>query len=210
MLMSTAAVSSTSLYQELQQYFQTRQSDLQQLGQNLNAGNLSAAQTDFQDITTLGQTGPFANGNPFGAAQREQDFTAIGQALQSGNASAAQQAFANLEATFQKSAVQNPLTTAPTPAQSAPASGGNGSEIVLNLANSGGGSGPITIDITGQSGGGEQVQINYGAQGSGAQPVTLNVASNEELVLNLLGPATTSAGSTSTSAPASGSLNVSA
>ena len=99
--MSTAAVSSGSIYQELQSYFQQRNTDVSQLGQDLTSGNLANAQQDFATLTGLGQGGPFANGDAFGAGSaREQDFTAIGQALQSGNLSAAQQAFADLQSTF--------------------------------------------------------------------------------------------------------------
>ena len=53
--MSTAAVSSSSINQQLQQYFQTRQSDLQQLGQALGSDDLSGAQTEFNSIVSLGQ-----------------------------------------------------------------------------------------------------------------------------------------------------------
>ena len=99
--MSTAAVSSGSIYQELQSYFQQRNTDVSQLGQDLTSGNLANAQQDFATLTGLGQGGPFANGDAFGAGSaREQDFTAIGQALQSGNLSAAQQAFAELQSSF--------------------------------------------------------------------------------------------------------------
>jgi hypothetical protein len=99
--MSTAAVSSGSIYQELQSYFQQRNTDVSQLGQDLTSGNLANAQQDFATLTGLGQGGPFANGDAFGAGRaREQDFTAIGQALQSGNLSAAQQAFAELQSSF--------------------------------------------------------------------------------------------------------------
>src|SRR5271163_613446 len=99
--MSTTAVSSGSIYQELQSYFQQRSSDVSQLGQDLSSGNLANAQQDFATLQSLGQGGPNANGDVFASKdQREQDFNAIGQALQSGNLSAAQQAFAQLESTF--------------------------------------------------------------------------------------------------------------
>jgi hypothetical protein len=68
--MSTSAVSGSSINQQLQQYFQTRQSDLQQLGQALQSGDLAAAQTAYNSITSLGQTGPFAEGNPFWKTNR--------------------------------------------------------------------------------------------------------------------------------------------
>lgn len=99
--MSTAAVSGSSIYQELQAYFQQRGSEVSQLGQDLTSGNLADAQQDYATLQSLGQGGPFANGDVFAPnKQREQDFTAIGQALQNGNLSAAQQAFAQLESTF--------------------------------------------------------------------------------------------------------------
>src|SRR5580704_802620 len=90
-IMSTAAVSSSSLYQELQTFYQDRKTDLTQLGQALQAGDLTDAQTAYNALTTLGQSGPFANSEPFHNTQREQDFTAIGQALQSGDLAGAQQ-----------------------------------------------------------------------------------------------------------------------
>ncbi len=84
--MSTTAVSSSSIYQELQAYFQQRSGEVAQLGQDLTSGNLTNAQQDFATLQSLGQGGPFANGDVFSPSnQREQDFTAIGQALQSGN-----------------------------------------------------------------------------------------------------------------------------
>ena len=99
--MSTAPVSSGSIYQELQTYFQQRTSEVAQLGQDLTAGNVANSQQDFATLQSLGQGGPFASGDPFAPGNvREQDFAAIGQALQSGNLSAAQQAFAQLESTF--------------------------------------------------------------------------------------------------------------
>src|ERR1700723_3520856 len=103
-LMSTAAISSSSIYQQTEPYFQTRQSDLQQLGQALQSGDLAGAQTAYNNIVQLGQSGPFASGDPFSRPQREQDLTAIGQALQSGDLAGAQAAFSTLQSTFQKGA----------------------------------------------------------------------------------------------------------
>jgi hypothetical protein len=97
--MSTAAISSHPLSQQLQQYFETRQSDLQKLGQALKSGDLAGAQAAYNKIETLGQHGPFG-GNPFKIARREQDFNAIGQALQSGDVAGAKQAFDALKDTF--------------------------------------------------------------------------------------------------------------
>ncbi len=219
--MSTAAVSSSSLNQQIQQYFHTRQSDLQELGTALGTGDLSGAQSAFQAITNLGQSGPFAGGNPFAITQREQDFTAIGTALQSGDLSGAQQAFSALNATFEKAhtglvPIANPL---PSPGAPVPV----GPEIILNLSNSGGSANPeqITININPTSGGGEQVSLSVGQPGSTSPQVTLNLPadSNEEIVLNLLGASssssgtstgTTSSSSSTGSSSASGGLSVSA
>src|SRR5579863_3512000 len=109
--MSTSAVSGASLNQELQSYFQTRNSDVQQLGKALSSGNLEQAQVAYNNITAVGQGGPFASGNSFRVPQREQDFQAIGQALQSGDLAGAQSAFAALKATA-NSAGETPPSTA--------------------------------------------------------------------------------------------------
>jgi outer membrane protein assembly factor BamD (BamD/ComL family) len=98
--MSTSALTCASLHQQMETYFHTRQKDLAQLGKDLQSGNMSAAQQDYNSIVSLGQSGPFQNGDPFYVAQRETDFNNIGQALQSGNLSAAQQAFSALRETF--------------------------------------------------------------------------------------------------------------
>jgi hypothetical protein len=196
--MSTSAVSSSSLYQQLQSYFQARNNDVQQLGQALQSGNLSSAQTAFNNITALGQSGPFANGDAFRVQQREQDFNAIGQALQNGDLAGAQSAFASLQATFQH------VTTANSggPDQGA---GGSGPEIVVNLstaASSGASAGsaegvgagilvnaaPVTATSTGSgstgsagssgASGGPEIVLNLNnASGSGATPeqITINV-----------------------------------
>lgn len=195
--MSTSAVSSTSINQQLQQYFQTRQSDLRQLGNALSSGNLSAAQTQFNNITALGESGPFANGNAFKITGRQQDFTALGQALQSGNLAGAQEAFGALASTF-KSGGQQTDPPSTTPASST----GAGPEIVVNLSNTGTSSNPeqVTINIANAAnGGGEQVSLSVGNQGSNPEQVTFNLAanSNEQIVLNLLNaaPSTSTAGS---------------
>ncbi len=230
--MSTSAVSSISLNQQLQQYFQTRQSDLQQLGQALGSGDLAGAQTIYNNIVALGQSGPFAGGNPFLKNQREQDFTTLGQALQSGDLAGAQQAFSTLERTFQRGAgAQDPPSTSPasssgpeiivnlsnnsngtSPASSSAA--GSGPEIILNLSNSSSSASPeqITIDISNSAnGGGDQVSLSFGNQGSNAQEITfnLNPNRNEQIVLNLLGDSSSASSSSGSSSP-SGALNVSA
>lgn len=62
--MLTAGVS-PSFVNQATNYFQQRQADLQQLGKDLKAGDLNAAQQDFNAIQTLAENGPLANGNAF-------------------------------------------------------------------------------------------------------------------------------------------------
>ena len=213
--MSTSAVTSTSPTQ-LQQYFQTRQGDLRQLGQALSSGDLAGAQTAYNKIVSLGQNGPFTGGNPFVIKQREQDFTNIGQALQSGDLAGAQQAFSTLAATF--TGGNRRLDPPPTSPSAASASG---PEIILNISPSSSGSSAspeqITLNISNSASGGEQISLSVGNQGSNnAEQVTFNLPSNsnEQIVLNLLGTPAASSGSSSTSAassaPASGGLSVTA
>src|SRR3984885_9220176 len=194
-LMPTAAISSSSIYQQTEQYFQTRQSDLQQLAQALGSGDLASAQTAYNNIVQLGQSGPFASGDPFSRTQREKDFAAIGQALQSGDLAGAQTAFNTLQSTFQRAGgAQNPPS----------ASANSGPEIILNLNNIAGNTSPeqITIDINNSAnGGGEQVSLSFGNPGFKEQQITFNLSpnSNEQIVLNLLGESSPT-GSSSNSA----------
>jgi hypothetical protein len=206
--MSTAAVSSTPISQQLQQYFQTRRTDLQQLGKALENGNLAGAQSAFNKIVQLGQNGPKANGDPFLISQREQDFNAIGQALKAGDLVGAQQAFATLRGTAEKQAgagggpggtlvqpgagpgpevvvnLTGPSAGGPsgTLAQPAPGSAaGAGTEIIINLGNSGGTSTnpeQISISIANSANGGEQISFSVGNQNSNPQEITLNLAAN--------------------------------
>jgi hypothetical protein len=210
--MSTSAVNSTSINQQLQQYFQTRQSDLRQLGQALSSGNLTAAQNQFTNITALGESGPFAGGNAFKITGRQDDFNALGQALQSGDLAGAQQAFGALASTFKSGGAQSDPPSATAAAAPAAASSA-GPEIIVNLSNTGSSSNPeqVTINIANAAnGGGEQVSLSVGNQGSNPEQVTFNLAanSNEQIVLNLLG----ASGASSTSSPTTsgGAISVSA
>ncbi len=116
----------SSIYQQLQAYRQQQAADLAQLGQDLQAGDLKAAQQDFNTLTALGQTGPNKNGQTFQQANRAQSFQAIGQALQSGDLAGAQSAFASLQGTFGQQSQQ---------AQTAISAYNSGvTEIVINFA----------------------------------------------------------------------------
>jgi hypothetical protein len=109
----TQADATSSIYQQIKSFDHQRKADLDQLGKDLQAGDLTAAQQDFTNLTTLGQTGPFKNGQTFQRADRAQDFQAIGSALQSGDLATAQSAFATLSATF---GAQGPANGGPVPA----------------------------------------------------------------------------------------------
>jgi hypothetical protein len=182
--MSTAAISSSSLFEQLQSYFQSRQSDLQQLGQDLQNGDLTDAQQEYSALQTLGQSGPFANGDVFQSSGREQDFNAIGEALQSGNVSDAQQAFAQLEGNFQSGGA-----TASGANSGSSASQSGGPEIVINLGNLTPGE-QITIGVNNESNGSEQLTISVANQNQNESPeqatINLNANSNEQIVLNLI------------------------
>ncbi len=87
--MSITSVSGSSINSIKNQYQQVR-SEFKQLGQDLQSGKLTQAQTDFvtlsQSVTSqLSGTSPIA-----------QTLSRIGQALQSGDLSAAQQAFSSM------------------------------------------------------------------------------------------------------------------
>ncbi len=176
----------SSIYQQLQAYRQQRKTDVAQLGQDLQAGNLSAAQQDFAALSALGQSGPSKNGQVFQNSTRNQDFQAIGQALQSGDLAGAQSAFANLESTFGKQNQQaqsaisaynsgvteivinfpsttsttgtTPPTEPPVTQTSSNSAGANsGAEVVINLGQSSSSASSPT-----------QVEIDLGSNGSGA------------------------------------------
>ncbi len=106
--MSVAGISSSNLYdpQNVQNNFQQIQQTFQQLGQDLQSGNLSAAQSDFASLQKLvpqaGSTSSSQNNSPIAQA-----FSQLAKDLQSGNLSAAQQDFATIQQDFQNQATQN-------------------------------------------------------------------------------------------------------
>lgn len=202
--MSTTAVSTSSIYQELQAYFQQRRSDVHTLGQALEAGDLAAAQQEFNAIQALGQGGPFASGDAFQLNQRQQDFAAIGQALLAGDVAGAKTAFAQLLADFHQHrtnnappAVANVAGAASTGTSASPNAAAisitssnaarNGPEIVLNLGNVPAGE-QITIGLNNTGNGAEQVTVTVGnTQSQSPEQITFNLTqnSNEQIILNL-------------------------
>jgi len=105
--MSVSGISSSSLFDLLgtetaQSQKQQLQQEIQQLGKDLSAGNLSAAQADF---ATLQKDAPqataaaSASNNPIAQA-----FQKLAQDLKSGNLSAAQQDFSTIQQDVQAQA----------------------------------------------------------------------------------------------------------
>jgi hypothetical protein len=105
--MSVSGISSSSLYnaQSAQSSFQQAQQLFQQLGKDLQAGNLSAAQSDFTSLQNLlpqtTATTAAQSSNPIAQA-----FAQLGKDLQSGNLSAAQQDFKTIQQDSQNQAAQ--------------------------------------------------------------------------------------------------------
>src|SRR5271166_2567735 len=94
--MSTAAVSTQSIQQELQSFYQNVRTDLKELGSALKSGDLKGAQQAYTTLAAAGQSGPYANAEPFYNSVRAQAFETIGQDLKTGDLAGAQAAFASL------------------------------------------------------------------------------------------------------------------
>lgn len=103
--MSVSGISSSLPNYDTQSTQNQMQQEFQQLGKDLQSGNLSAAQADY---ATLQQLGPQSNSNS--AAQSNspiaQAFDQLSKDLQSGNLSAAQQDYGQLQQALQSQASQ--------------------------------------------------------------------------------------------------------
>ncbi len=93
--MSITAISNTQNYQNT---FQQIKTDFQKLGTDLQAGDLSQAQSDYATLSQDMSGSQTHSNNTI-----NQDFSALGQALQSGNLSDAQNAFSTLQQDLQQS-----------------------------------------------------------------------------------------------------------
>lgn len=105
--MAVGGILSSSIFQALQggqNDYQTRRNEFQQLGQDLQGGNLTAAQQDFATLTQNAAQAAQGAGN--NANNIGQAFTALGQALQNGNLTQAQQDYANIQQDVQQQAQQ--------------------------------------------------------------------------------------------------------
>jgi hypothetical protein len=212
--MSTTAISTGSIFQELQSFYQTRQSDLKQLGRDLQSGNLAGAQRACTTLAALGQNGPFANSEPFAKSSRAQAFDAIGQALQAGDLAGAQAAFATLKSSNQNNSASqaqaNPATivdltstqpntekvaaeiiinfySAPNPAIGAPS--GNGQSLTTGTtSNTNGATGvpEIVINLEGAFSNSGSTTATSGSTSSGSTSGAYNGATGvPEIVINL-------------------------
>jgi len=111
--MSVAGIFSSALSSIFTQGTQTRaqqfQQDFQQLGQDLQSGNLTAAQSDFSSLQQLSPQSSAASSTSSTAQSTNpiaQAFSQLSQDLQSGNLSAAQQDYTSLQQDFQSQSSQ--------------------------------------------------------------------------------------------------------
>jgi len=108
--MSVAGIFSSGISsynpQSIQNRMQQFQQEFQQLGQDLQSGNLSAAQSDF---ATLQQSAPQANSTTSAQGTNTifQAFTQLSTDLQAGNTTAAQQDYATLQQDLQGQGTQS-------------------------------------------------------------------------------------------------------
>ena len=109
--MSVAGISSSNLF-NVNDSRESIQSEMRQefaqLGQDLQSGNLSAAQSDFATLTQLGPQSTSSSSSASAASNSPmaQAFAQLSKDLQSGNLSAAQQDFATIQQDMQANAVQ--------------------------------------------------------------------------------------------------------
>lgn len=98
--MSVLAIPSSGFYtaQNIQSTFQQFQQAFQQLGQDLQSGNLSAAQSDFASLKNLGAQNSSATSQS--NSPIAQAFKQLAKDLRSGNLSAAQQDFKTIQQDF--------------------------------------------------------------------------------------------------------------
>jgi soluble cytochrome b562 len=112
MTMSIAGILSSALFgagiSTAQSNAQKLKTEFQQLGQDLQSGNLSAAKSD---IATLQQNGAQSNSHTPGQSNNlfAQQLNQLSQDLQSGNLSAAQQDYSTIAQGLQSPAAQNRL-----------------------------------------------------------------------------------------------------
>jgi hypothetical protein len=90
--------------QLLQTRMQNVRKEFQQLGQDLQSGNLSAAQSDFATLQQLRQ--PAGSTTPTSGSPIAQDFSQLAADLKAGNTTASQQDYAKIQQDFQSQSAQ--------------------------------------------------------------------------------------------------------
>jgi outer membrane protein assembly factor BamD (BamD/ComL family) len=105
--MSVAGILTSAAYSIGAQIFQSRvqkaKHEFQQLGQDLQSGNLAAAQSDFAALQKLQPQPPTSSSSQSGVTQ---DFNQLATDLKAGNTTAAQQDFARLQQDLQAQSAQ--------------------------------------------------------------------------------------------------------
>jgi len=105
-LFSAGAAQNTQSSQNTPSVFQQIKTEFQQLGQDLQSGNLKQAQSDFttlsQNLSAASQSSANNTNSGAGSTTVVQAFAQLGQDLQSGNLQGAQQDFTNLQQDVQQ------------------------------------------------------------------------------------------------------------
>jgi len=103
--MSISSISGSVYNSNIQSQFEQFQQEFQQLGKDLNSGNLSSAQADFvtlqRDMPQANSTSTSQSNNPIAQA-----FSQLSKDLQSGNLSAAQQDYSTIQQDLQSQTSQ--------------------------------------------------------------------------------------------------------
>lgn len=106
--MSVAGILSTAAFSLGAQFFQTRtrkiKNELQQLGRDLQSGNLSAAQSDLAALQKL-QPKPVTTSTTQSSDAISKDFSQLASDLKAGDTKAAQQDFTQLQQDVQRQIV---------------------------------------------------------------------------------------------------------
>jgi outer membrane protein assembly factor BamD (BamD/ComL family) len=91
--------------QSMQNRMQSARKEFQQLGQDLQSGNLAAAQTDFATLQQM-QPQSTSSSSTQSTSPISQDFSQLATDLKAGNTTAAQQDYAKIQQDFQSQGTQ--------------------------------------------------------------------------------------------------------
>jgi len=209
--MSTSAVSSASLNQQLQSFFQTRNSDVQQLEKHLVRATWPTLRLPTTTLLHWASRS-FCQRQLLPRAAARAGFRSHRASSASGRLGWGAASLCGAQSHRQGCGETPPSTAGGLTPPSTVGGPSSTPEIVLNLSNSGSTSPEqITLNIANSGSGGEQVSLSVGNQGSAAQQVTFNLGSNsnEQIVINLL-DASSIASSVASTTGSTGGLSVSA